>query len=130
MFDFFTNSSLVFYFFSKCLTNGYLSINNELLRYEQVDDDGSRDVDYVNEYFIRYVVAFDICKRVALGSSLADATDAVINGVLVKAGGSGGVIALNRAGNIATTFNALGMFRASIDTEGRLKVAIYSEEVE
>lgn len=39
-------------------TNGYLSINNELLRYEQVDDDGSRDVDYVNEYFIRYVQPF------------------------------------------------------------------------
>jgi beta-aspartyl-peptidase (threonine type) len=82
------------------------------------------------EYFIRHVVAFDICKRVELGSSLADAANAVINGVLVEAGGSGGVIAMDRAGNIATTFNALGMFRASIDTKGQLNVAIFSEEFE
>jgi beta-aspartyl-peptidase (threonine type) len=82
------------------------------------------------EYFIRHVVAYDICKRVELGSSLSEATDAVINGVLKKAGGSGGVIAIDHAGNIATTFNALGMFRAFIDTEGQIKVAIYSDEVE
>jgi beta-aspartyl-peptidase (threonine type) len=82
------------------------------------------------EYFIRHVVAYDICKRVELGSSLAEAADVVINGILKEAGGSGGVIAMDRAGNIATTFNALGMFRASIDTEGQLKVAIYRDEVE
>ena len=45
------------------------------------------------EYFIRHVVAYDICKRVELGSSLAEAADAVINGVLKEAGGSGGVFA-------------------------------------
>ncbi|MGD9021542.1 MAG: isoaspartyl peptidase/L-asparaginase, partial [Lysobacterales bacterium] len=82
------------------------------------------------EYFIRYVVAYDICKRVELGSSLADATDAVINGVLKDAGGSGGVIAMDHFGNIATTFNALGMFRASVDAEGQLKVAIFGDDIE
>ena len=50
--------------------------------------------------------------------------------MLKEAGGSGGVIAMDRDGNIATTFNALGMFRASIDTDGQLTVAIYSDEFE
>ena len=55
---------------------------------------------------------------------------AQIQAVLKDAGGSGGVIAMDHAGNIATTFNAPGMFRAFIDTEGQIKVAIYSDEVE
>jgi beta-aspartyl-peptidase (threonine type) len=80
------------------------------------------------EFFIRHVVAYDICKRVELGASLADATDAVVNDVLVKAGGEGGVIAMDRFGNIAMPFNSEGMYRAAIDTNGQIKVSIYREE--
>lgn len=80
------------------------------------------------EFFIRHVVAYDICKRVELGASLADATDAMVNDILVKAGGEGGVIAMDGQGNIAMPFNSEGMYRAAIDANGQVKVSIYRED--
>jgi beta-aspartyl-peptidase (threonine type) len=80
------------------------------------------------EYFIRWVVAYDVCARVAAGASLTQAADAVVNGVLVEAGGSGGIIAMDPEGNIAMPFNTPGMYRASIDVEGTVTVAIYGDE--
>jgi len=82
------------------------------------------------EFFIRYVVAYNICQRVALGASLEEAANTVVNDVLVKARGEGGVIAIDRLGNIAMPFNSEGMYRASIDTEGKLEVAIYRADGE
>jgi outer membrane protein TolC len=35
-------------------TNGYLSFNNRMYRYLQIETDGDRDVRYYNRYFIRY----------------------------------------------------------------------------
>lgn len=35
-------------------TDGYLSFNNRMYRYNQIDDDGNSDVDYYNRYYIRY----------------------------------------------------------------------------
>jgi beta-aspartyl-peptidase (threonine type) len=82
------------------------------------------------EYFIRHVVAYNICNRVELGTSVADAADTVVNDILVKAKGEGGAIAIDRTGNIATPFNSEGMYRASIDTNGKMKVSIYREKGE
>ena len=79
------------------------------------------------EYFIRWVVAHEVCQRVTHGTSLADAANQVINGVLVAAGGSGGIIAMDAAGNIAMPFNTSGMYRASISTNGELHTAIYRD---
>ena len=80
------------------------------------------------EFFIRWVVAYDVCARVAAGASLQQAAEAVVNGVLVEAGGSGGIIAMDPAGNIAMPFNTPGMYRASIDVDGTVTVAIYGDE--
>jgi beta-aspartyl-peptidase (threonine type) len=78
------------------------------------------------EYFIRYQVAADICQRMAYaGLSLAEAADTVINKVLVEASGTGGVIAVDSAGNIAMPFNTEGMYRASIDAKGNKTIRIY-----
>ena len=82
------------------------------------------------EYFIRYVVAYNICNRVELGASLADAANTVVNDILVEAQGEGGVIAMDRSGNIATPFNSEGMYRASIDTNGVMTISIYREDGE
>lgn len=79
------------------------------------------------EYFIRHVVAYNICTRVELGTSLAEAADIVVNDILVKANGEGGVIAIDRQGNIATPFNSEGMYRASVDTQGEVTVSIYRD---
>ena len=79
------------------------------------------------EFFIRYVVAYNICSRVELGTALNEAADTVVNDILVKANGEGGVIAMDRQGNIATPFNSEGMYRASIDARGVMEVSIYRE---
>ena len=81
------------------------------------------------EYFIRHVVAHEICARVRLtGTSLAEAADTVVNQVLREAGGEGGVIAVDPAGHVSMPFNTPGMYRAAIDAEGRLQVAIYGDD--
>ncbi len=83
------------------------------------------------EFFIRHAVAYDICARVRYtGASLADAADAVVNRVLRDAGGDGGVIAIDPSGRISMPFNTQGMYRASIDAEGRLNVAIYADDAD
>lgn len=81
------------------------------------------------EYFIRHVVAYNICARMMYaGASLAQSADDVVNGILADDGGDGGVIALDARGNIAMPFNTPGMYRASIDREGNLQIKIYSDE--
>ncbi|MEE4638174.1 MAG: isoaspartyl peptidase/L-asparaginase [Wenzhouxiangella sp.] len=81
------------------------------------------------EFFIRHVVAYDICARMRhAGLSLADSAHAVVHDVLVEAGGDGGVIAIDAHGNIAMPFNTQGMYRAAIDVDGQKNVAIYSDD--
>lgn len=81
------------------------------------------------EFFIRQAVAHDICARVAYrGDSLKAASDEVIMRQIPRAGGDGGVIALDAQGNIAMPFNTEGMYRAWIGTDGRRAVAIYGDE--
>lgn len=81
------------------------------------------------EFFIRATVARDICARVQYtGASLAEAADAVVRGELVEMGGAGGIIAVDPTGKVSLVFNTSGMYRASIDAEGRLYVAIFGDE--
>lgn len=81
------------------------------------------------EYFIRNVVAYDICARVEYrGTGLSEAANAVVLDRLVERGGSGGVIALDRHGNIAMPFNTPGMYRGYIDEQGRAVVMIYHDD--
>jgi beta-aspartyl-peptidase (threonine type) len=81
------------------------------------------------EYFIRATVARDICARVQYReTSLALAADQVIGGQLAEMGGDGGIIAVDPEGNVVLTFNTPGMYRASIDAEGNVYVAIYNDE--
>lgn len=80
------------------------------------------------EYFIRNVVAYDICARMRfLGLSLQEAADQVVMQRLVEQGGEGGVIAIDRQGNIAMPFNTEGMYRGYIDRDGNLVVKIYKD---
>lgn len=78
------------------------------------------------EYFIRWTVAHDISALMEYkGMSVQDAADLVVNKKLVKAGGSGGVIGLDRKGNITMQFNSKGMFRAFATADGKEAVLIY-----
>jgi L-asparaginase / beta-aspartyl-peptidase len=81
------------------------------------------------EFFIRATVARDICARVQYqGISLAQAADDVVMRQLRDMGGEGGIIAVDPEGNIALTFNTPGMYRASVDIEGKRYVGIYRGE--
>jgi beta-aspartyl-peptidase (threonine type) len=81
------------------------------------------------EYFIRNIVASDICARLRYGGrTLARAADEVVNQVLVAQNGDGGVIALDRNGNVATPFNTEGMYRGWVGPDGRITVQIYKDE--
>ena len=82
------------------------------------------------EYFIRLGVAREICALVEhKGLSLQQAIDAVIHGELKKIGGTGGVIAINREGEIACAFNTDGMYRAVVADTLPLRVAIYRDDI-
>ena len=81
------------------------------------------------EYFIRWTVAHDIAALMQYGNmDLEEAAKRVINEKLVKAGGTGGVIAVDKYGNIAMPFNTEGMFRGFADSEGSRGVYIYDKE--
>ena len=80
------------------------------------------------EYFIRYTVARDIAAMMEYGnSSLAEASDYIVNKKLVEKGGTGGVVALDRNGNIAMPFNTPGMYRGYAKPGERV-VKIYKDE--
>jgi beta-aspartyl-peptidase (threonine type) len=78
------------------------------------------------EYFIRSVVAYDISALMDYkGLSVSDAADEVVMNKLVKLGGSGGVIAIDNAGNVAMPFNTKGMYRAFMKSNGEKQISIY-----
>lgn len=80
------------------------------------------------EYFIRVGVAHEICARMKFrDESPQAAADAIVHGTLKTMGGEGGVIVLDAKGRIAMPFNSAGMYRASIDTEGKRTVAIFGD---
>ena len=80
------------------------------------------------EYFIRSQVAYDISAQMEYGNkSLQEATKDVIQNKLTTLGGTGGVVALDKDGNMQFEFNTAGMYRASMDDDGNLVVKIYKE---
>jgi L-asparaginase / beta-aspartyl-peptidase len=80
------------------------------------------------EYFIRQVVAYDICALVHYRSlTLAQAMHEVIHEKLRRTGGEGGAIGVDPAGNVAMDFNSVGMFRGVRDSRGRREIAMYDD---
>jgi beta-aspartyl-peptidase (threonine type) len=81
------------------------------------------------EYFMRQVVAYDICALVAYRKlTLEAAVTEVVHEKLAATGGTGGVIAVDPAGNIVMDFNTVGMYRAARDAHGRREIAVYRDK--
>lgn len=81
------------------------------------------------EFFIRSVVGHDISALMEYkGLSLKDASDEVVMKKLVKIGGEGGLVAIDRNGNISMPFNSEGMYRGYIKADGTLYTGIYKDE--
>jgi beta-aspartyl-peptidase (threonine type) len=78
------------------------------------------------EFFIRLGVARDISAMMEYRAMpIQQAVDTVIKQKLQKAGGDGGVIAIDKYGNIGISFNSEGMYRAYVDGSGKPVVDIY-----
>ncbi|RYD54493.1 MAG: isoaspartyl peptidase/L-asparaginase [Sphingobacteriales bacterium] len=78
------------------------------------------------EYFIRLVMAKSVSDRMELkGMSLEDAANEMIHQKLPALGGDGGLIAVDKKGDISTPFNTSGMYRGYIKSGGKLVVEIY-----
>lgn len=81
------------------------------------------------EFFIRWTVAHDISALIEYKNiSLDSAANFVVNYKLVKAGGSGGVISVDKYGNTSMPFNSSGMFRGFARADGTSGVFIYGDE--
>jgi L-asparaginase / beta-aspartyl-peptidase len=81
------------------------------------------------EFFIRYTVARSISALVEYKNmSLQDAANEVVMKKLVEKGGDGGIIALDKMGNISMTFNSKGMYRGFLKSSGSRGVAIYKDD--
>jgi L-asparaginase / beta-aspartyl-peptidase len=78
------------------------------------------------EFFIRSVVAYDVsCLMEYKAMSLKEACETVVQKKLVNIGGEGGLIAVDRLGNIELAFNSEGMYRASKKEDEEVFVGIY-----
>jgi beta-aspartyl-peptidase (threonine type) len=78
------------------------------------------------EFFIRYTVAHDISALMQYSSlTLREAARKVIHEKLKMAGGSGGVICIDRLGNIAMEFNTSGMLRAFATAGGDRGIKVF-----
>jgi L-asparaginase / beta-aspartyl-peptidase len=81
------------------------------------------------EYYIRLSVAHDISAMMEYsGLSLQAAADSVIMKKLPALGGDGGMVGLDRQGNITMTFNSAGMYRGFINKKGEGKTFIYKDD--
>jgi beta-aspartyl-peptidase (threonine type) len=83
------------------------------------------------EFFMRNIVAADICERVRyLHVPLEQAANDVVMKELVEHRGDGGVIALDRQGNVAAPFNTIGMMTGTVRADGKIIMKGWSKDAE
>ena len=81
------------------------------------------------EYFIRAMVAHDISALMEYkGMSVQDAARTVIHDKVGGLGGDGGIVAIDKDGNVAMEFNTAGMYRAHMNANGDLVIGIYENQ--
>lgn len=77
------------------------------------------------EFYIRNVVAKTISDLMEYkGLSVVEASKIALDKV-GKMGGDGGLIALDKKGNMTMPFNTEGMYRGAITADGKIEVSIY-----
>ena len=77
------------------------------------------------EYYIREVAAHKMSTLIELKNlSVAEAAKQVIEEI-GKMGGDGGIIGLDKTGAAAMEFNTSGMYRGTVDENGKISVYIY-----
>lgn len=81
------------------------------------------------EYFIRAAVAHEICAQIRHNGQSGQAAADLVMAEVKALGGDGGVIVVTPKGEMAYSFNTVGMYRGMADKESR-SVALYSEDEE
>ena len=80
------------------------------------------------EFFIRAMVAHDISALMEYkGLTVQEAARIVIQEKVPALGGDGGIVAIDKNGNVAMEFNTAGMYRAHMNADGELIIKIYKE---
>lgn len=80
------------------------------------------------EFFIRATVAHSICALMEYGGlSLEEASNRIVMEQLVEMGGDGGIIAVDKDGNMVMPFNTAGMFRGKVSSNIEADVSIYKD---
>lgn len=77
------------------------------------------------EFYIRTVLAYDLSAMMEYQKlSVEQASKKVIE-KMGKLGGDGGLIALDKNGQVAMEFNTAGMYRGTVTEDGKISVEIY-----
>jgi beta-aspartyl-peptidase (threonine type) len=79
------------------------------------------------EYFIRVGVARDISALMEYAGKPLDEAARIVIGKVGKLGGTGGVIGIDKDGNIAQIFNTEGMYRGRVGADGNMVIEIYAD---
>lgn len=80
------------------------------------------------EFFMRGLIAYDVSARMKYGKqSVSDAVDETIKTALDAKKGRGGVIALDKDGNVKFGFNTEGMYRGVVRSDGMPLIQIYKD---
>ncbi len=80
------------------------------------------------EYYIRNVAAYDVSARMKYqGHGLAQSVDAVLDGIK-QAGGWGGIISVDRNGDVKLGFRCTGMHRGYVRENGEIRAFSYPED--
>jgi beta-aspartyl-peptidase (threonine type) len=80
------------------------------------------------EYFMRTVAAYSVSALMEFkGWSVARAAAHVMHERLAPLGGKGGMIALDRAGNVTMPFSSTGMYRGVVTVDGAPTVLIFRD---
>jgi beta-aspartyl-peptidase (threonine type) len=80
------------------------------------------------ELFIRAVAAHDVNALMEYkGLSLEEAMNEVVHHKLIEINGEGGMIGVDKEGNVAMVFNSAGMYRGMKTSKGEHKIGLYKE---
>lgn len=79
------------------------------------------------EFYIRNVVAYDLSALMEYKGLSVKAAGQTVIGKVGALGGDGGLIALDKKGNIAMPFNTEGMYRGAVTKDGKIEIHIYKD---
>jgi len=81
------------------------------------------------ESFIRVAAGHEVSARMRLAREGLDGATAAAMAALEAVGGTGGLIAVDRAGRVALPFNTRGMYRGVVGADGAARTGLYREKL-